>query len=205
MNSEVATVEQKNPSCCHNPDTTETQKSCFLCSKPICANCLVVMEGKEICTSCAVQVGKELHGETAKPQHLFLGLLGGLTAAIATAFLWAYLIYLTGYQSGLFAFGAGFLTSYAVHFSAGRRRAFALQIIGMLCCAISVFLGYWTSLAIYIYKEVTQSELDMPYEELVERIAQVTNEGYVSYFGLFGVLMLAIACYYGWKVNSPRH
>lgn len=188
--------------CCLNPSANTL--SCFLCNKKICENCRIHLEGKEICSECFVDAQIELQKEQeASSKYIISVAIGGVVLAFVAAFLWAFLVIKTGYISGFYALGVGFLIGYGVHLLAGKRRALGLQIVAAVCTAFAICLGqYLTSIG--MLGLAIQEKIPEQFTWFTPILYTQSLENYWQSFDFFYLLMLAIACYYAWWFNKPR-
>lgn len=131
-------------------------------------------------------------------ESLPLAILGGLTASVIAAILWATITYATGYQIGFMAIGVGFLVGYAVNFL-GKGMSMPFSIVGALFALLGCLLGN-------LFATIISASMEDGSSVGSVLLVVVTNPGVVievmtSTFSPIDLLFYAIAIYEGYKLS----
>lgn len=131
-------------------------------------------------------------------QSIFLALLGGFTAMVVSAILWALLTYSTGYQIGFMAIGVGIAVGFAVRIC-GSGVTPVFGVIGAVLALLGCVLGNILTAAIAISQV---EDVAIP----IVLLGMVASPGLVveflkESFSPIDVLFYALAVWEGYKFS----
>jgi hypothetical protein len=134
--------------------------------------------------------------EVRDNQRLFMGLVGGIGAAVIGAAVWALITILTNHQYGLMAIGVGFLVGYAVRlFGKGIDTIFGVTgaAVSLLGCVAGNFLTVLVS--------VSRQE-GIPFLDLISRVTPgIIGAVLKDTFQPMDLLFYGLATYFGYKYS----
>ena len=136
--------------------------------------------------------------ELESHQNMTMGIVAGLVAAIAGAFLWAVVTVVTGYQIGWMAIGVGFLVGLAVRFL-GKGISISFGIVGGACALLGCLLGNVMTLCGFIAAEEGVPAVQVFVTFVKEPMFAV--ELLQANFSPMDLLFYAIAVYAGFKYS----
>ena len=134
---------------------------------------------------------------------LLMGVVGGLVAAIAGAVIWAAIVAVTKYQSGIVAIGVGALVGFAVRFF-GRGQTPVFGVIGGVLSLVAVVLGNILAIAIIVSNDPT---VGMTFTETLTfmlKSPDVTIQLLQKASTAIDLLFYAIAIYEGYRFATGR-
>ncbi len=137
--------------------------------------------------------------EIRQRQNLVLGIVGGLTASIAGAAIWAAVTVVTGFQIGWMAVGVGFLAGGAVRFL-GRGIDASFGYAGAALSLFGCLLGNFLSLCAI----VAQEEGIGLFTALTHLNPAGIPEAMVATFHPMDLLFYGIAVYEGYRFSFRR-
>jgi hypothetical protein len=127
-------------------------------------------------------------------QNLPAAILAGAAAALVGAGIWAFIVVLTEYQTGLVAIGVGFLVAYAVRF-AGKGIDRIFGVVGAIFALLGCLLGNLLTASYLIAKTEGIPFLDV----LAQVDFSLVVEIMVATFEPMDILFYAIAVYFGYR------
>jgi len=126
--------------CVNHPDE-DAPYQCYRCRSAICVECESKTNGRSICPACLAQIRQRIaeryEAETRNVSYGG-GVLGGVLAAAAVAFLWSRSIVWTGYRMEVGAAVLGAAVGYAVMLCAGEKRGHGLQQIASVIAVVGI-------------------------------------------------------------------
>lgn len=136
--------------------------------------------------------------------NLFMGLVGGVIAMLASAIVWGAITYFTEYQIGWMAIGVGFLVGFAIRFF-GRGKTITFGISGAILALVGCVLGNLLFYSGIIAREEGVSFLEIFFFLLLSPAA--TIEVFTVAFDFMDILFYALAAYVGFSaaMDSKRN
>ena len=128
--------------------------------------------------------------------NLFMGLVGGVIAMLASAIVWGAITYFTEYQIGWMAIGVGFLVGFAIRFF-GRGKTITFGISGAVLALIGCVLGNLLFYSGIIAREEGVSFLEIFFFLLLSPAAAI--EVFTIAFEFMDILFYALAAYAGFS------
>jgi hypothetical protein len=131
-------------------------------------------------------------------QNLFMGVLGGVAAALVSAAIWAGVTVATGFQIGWMAIGVGFIVGYAVQVS-GKGLSSSFGIVGAVCALLGCVLGNLLSVCGFISVEHSAPFFGVAVSLFTH--PELLIEVLVTTFSPMDVIFYAIALYEGYRFS----
>jgi antitoxin component YwqK of YwqJK toxin-antitoxin module len=131
-----------------------------------------------------------------KQQDLSYAIVGGATAAIVGAVIWAIITVLTGYQIGYMAIGLGFMVGIAVRFF-GAGVDFIYQIVGAILALVGCMLGNLLSQVGFMANAESLGYFETMTYLNYDLIVQI----YADTFNPMDLLFYGIAVYEGYRFS----
>lgn len=129
-----------------------------------------------------------------KSQDLGYAIIGGVSAALIGAVLWAVITVATNYQIGYMAIGVGLLAGFAVRFF-GAGVDFQYRIVGAACALLGCMLGNLFSQVWFIAEAESISYMQVLSLLTLDIILSIYQET----FGFMDLLFYGIAVYEGYR------
>jgi hypothetical protein len=141
---------------------------------------------------------EQLMNDIKSKQSLPLAMVGGITASVVGAILWAVITYITGYQIGFMAIGVGFLVGYAVNYF-GKGMTTPFGIVGALFALFGCILGnlFTTIIAAYNLEGVSFFQIIMTFLTSPGVVLEIMKET----FRPMDLLFYGIAVYEGYRFS----
>jgi hypothetical protein len=127
-------------------------------------------------------------------QNLPAGILAGAAAALVGAGIWAFIVVLTEYQTGLVAIGVGFLVAYAVRL-AGKGIDRIFGVVGAIFALLGCLVGNLLTACYLIAKTEGIPFLDVLAQMDFSRVVEIV----VATFEPMDILFYALAVYFGYR------
>ena len=127
-------------------------------------------------------------------QNLPAGILAGTAAAFVGAGIWAFIVVVTEYQTGVVAIGVGFLVAYAIRL-AGKGIDRIFGVVGAIFALLGCLLGNLLTVSYLIAKQEGIPFLDV----LAKMDFSLVVEIMVATFEPMDILFYGIAVYFGYR------
>ena len=141
---------------------------------------------------------EQLMHDIRQNQNLTMAIVGGLTASVVAALIWALITYITNFQIGFMAIGVGILVGYAVKFF-GKGVTTPFGIVGAVFALFGCILG--NLLAAVIAGAMEEGSSFAFILSILLSSPEVILEVYKATFSPIDLLFYGIAIYEGYKIS----
>jgi hypothetical protein len=194
-----ATTTLPTPGTCCPASDPATRGACALCGRPTCRRCRALVNGRTVCSRCAVQIRDELSAEVAGSSALPGAILGGLVGALVGGAIWAGVAIASGLAIGFVAVLVGYLAGFGVVQGARKKKSTQLQGVAVACALLGLLAGKYLIVAHTIKTMVPDADLGY----LDGRILEIFFQHLGEFFRVFDVLWIVLAFGAALRVTRP--
>jgi hypothetical protein len=146
-----------------------------------------------------------LDGDAARPapdgRAIALAAAAGIATGIVGGIVWGLIVKLSEYESGIVAWGIGFVVGTAVLLAAGRRKGLPLQVVAVVGALVGILVGKYLAYALVIQDLASDQGVDVGL--LSSQMRELFRDDLRSVFGWFDLLWAGLAVFTAWRLLAP--